>query len=70
MQLARQLADFVVQATVAHLVEIIDQLHRFAEIAVFQAIHQLASVEFQSRLEVALRGIVVFHSTLAADISR
>ncbi len=70
MQFTRQLADFVVQATVARFVELIDQLHRFAKVALFQAVYQLASVGFQGRLKVALRGIIVFHSTLAASISR
>ncbi|MCY1544715.1 hypothetical protein D9M68_806150 [compost metagenome] len=70
MQLARQFADLVIQTTVAHLVDIVDQLYRFAKIAVFQAVHQLARVNFQGRLDVTLSAVIVFHSALAADISR
>jgi hypothetical protein len=70
MQLTRQLADFMVQTTIARFVKFIDQFYCFAKITFFEAIHQLASIGFQSRLEVTLLGIIVFHSALAADISR
>ena len=70
VQFTGQFADLVIQPAIADLVQLVDQLHRGAEITLFKAIDQIAGIAFQGRLEVTQRGVIMFHSTLAADISR
>ncbi len=55
VQLACELAHFLVQAAVTGLVKLMDQLHRVAELASFKAFDQLVSMLFQGRLKVSLR---------------
>ncbi|MCY1441749.1 hypothetical protein D9M71_580830 [compost metagenome] len=57
VQLAGQLADFLVQAAVAGLVQLVDQLHRLAETAPLQAFDQLLGMLLQGRFELAQRGL-------------
>ncbi|MCY1433062.1 hypothetical protein D9M71_490830 [compost metagenome] len=52
VQLASQFAHFLIQAAIAGLVQLMDQLHRLAELALFQAGHQLVGMLLQGRLEV------------------
>ncbi|MNN29379.1 hypothetical protein D3C81_1429780 [compost metagenome] len=54
VQFTCELADFLVQATVTGLVELMDQLHSVAEPAFFKAFDQFDGVFFQGRLEIAL----------------
>ncbi|MCY1177958.1 hypothetical protein D9M73_182880 [compost metagenome] len=53
MQFAGELAHFLIQAAVTGLVELMDQLHRVAELAFFKAGDQFDGVFFQGRLKVA-----------------
>ncbi len=46
VQLAGQLADFLVKTPVTQLIELIDNMHGLGEIAAFQAFHQLLGVLF------------------------
>ncbi|MNP69248.1 hypothetical protein D3C76_1653210 [compost metagenome] len=70
MQLTGELADFLVQAAVADVIEFVDELHGVGEVAFFQAVHQFPRTDFQGRLEVSQQGLVVVHGALAAGISR
>jgi hypothetical protein len=54
MQLAGELAHFLIQAAVTGLVELMDQLHSVAEPAFFKAFDQFDRVFFQGRLKIAL----------------
>lgn len=60
----------MIETVITNLVQLVDQLHRGAEITLVKAIDQIAGIVFQDRLKVTQRGVIVFHSTLAADISR
>ncbi len=46
VQLARELAHFLVQAAITGLIELMDQLHRVAELAFFQAVDQFGERVF------------------------
>jgi hypothetical protein len=54
VQLAGELAHFLVQAAVTGLVELMDQLHSVAEPAFFKAFDQFDGMFFQGRFEIAL----------------
>ncbi|MOA39778.1 hypothetical protein D3C78_1615850 [compost metagenome] len=68
VQLTGELADFLVQATVADLIEFVDELHGVGEIAFLKAIHQFPRTDFQGRLEVSQQVFVLVHVALAAGI--
>ena len=70
VQLTGELANLMIETVITNLVQLVDQLHRGAEITSVKAIDQIAGIVFQSRLKVTQRGVIVFHSTLAAGISR
>ncbi len=53
MQLASELAHFLIQAAVTGLVELMDQLHRVAELAFLKALDQFDGVFFQGRFKIA-----------------
>ena len=63
VQLTGQLADFVVQPAITDLVELVDQLHRGAEVALFEAVDQIAGIIFQGRLEVTQRGVCLLYTS-------
>ncbi|MNF14015.1 hypothetical protein D3C80_2160650 [compost metagenome] len=70
MQLARQLADFLIQAVIAHLVQFADQMDGILEFAAFQAGDQFVRALFQGRLEVTHGFLDQFHDALLARVRR
>jgi len=50
VQLAGQLADLVIQATIARLVELVNELHGLAEIALLEVFDKFAGMRFQGGL--------------------
>ncbi len=66
MQLARELAHFLIEPVVAHLIELVEHLRRFIEAALLQAFNQAGCIGLQSRFELCQALVCLRHSALAA----